>query len=69
MSIPLPASCNPVFDHSSSPNFVSVDTPLNLGTPSFSPSSILVGSLPIPLPADPDQSTSMSIDHPAMLPN
>ena len=69
LSIPLLASYNPVFDDSSSPSFVSIDTPLNLRTPSSSPSSILVGYLPIPLPANPDQSTSMLVNHPAMLPN
>ena len=68
--LPLPVSCNPIFNDSSSPSFVSVDTPLNPGTPltsSSSPSSILVGSLPIPLLAD--QSPSISIDHPDVLPN
>ena len=68
--LPLPVSCNPIFNDSSSPSFVSVDTPLNPGTPltsSSSPSSILVGSLPIPLP--PDQSPSISVDHPDVLPN
>ena len=64
LSIPLPASCNPIFDDSSSPNFVVANTPLNPGTPSSSPSFILVGTLPIPLPIDPAQSTSMSVDHP-----
>ena len=68
--LPLPVSCNPIFNDSSSPSFVSVDTPLNPGTPltsSSSPSSILVDSLPIPLLAD--QSPSISIDHPDVLPN
>ena len=69
LSIPLNTSCHPVFDDSSSPSSVSADTPLKPRTPSSSPSSILVGSLPIPLPADPDQSTSMSVDHPAVFTN
>ena len=60
LSIPLPASCNPVFDDSSSPNSVAANTPLNSGIPSSSPSSILVGTLPIPLP--------MSVDHSAEFP-
>ena len=63
LSIPLPA-CNLDFDVSSSPGFVSAGTPLSTLS---SPSSILVGSLPIPLPADQhdailDQSPSISID-------
>ena len=60
LSIPLPASCNPVFDDSSSPNFVAINTPLNSGIPSSSLSSILVGTLPIPLP--------VSVDHSAEFP-
>ena len=67
LSIPLNTSCHPVFDDSSSPSSVSADTPLKPRTPSSSPSSILVGSLPIPLPAD--QSPSISVDHPDVLPN
>ena len=75
LSIPFLASCNPAFDISSSPGFVSTSTPLSVGTPLStlsSPSSILVGSLPIPLPADqhdavPNQSPSISIDQPIVL--
>ena len=69
LSIPFLASCNPGFDISSSPGFVSTSTPLSTLS---SPSSILVGSLPIPLPADqhdvvPNQSLSISVDQPIML--
>ena len=75
LSIPLhTTSCHPVFDDSSSPSFVSANTPLNPGTPSSSPSYILVGSLPIPLLAAqidtiPGQSPSLSVAQPAVLPS
>ena len=73
--IPFLASCNPAFDISSSLGFVSTSTPLSVGTPLStlsSPSSILVGSLPIPLPTYqhdvvPNQSPSISIDQPIVL--
>ena len=69
LSIPLPA-CNLDFDVSSSLGFVSTGTPLS----TLSSPSILVGSLPIPLPADQhdailDQSPSISIDQPIVLPD
>ena len=69
LSISFLASCNLAFDISSSPRFVSTSTPLSTLS---SPSSILVGSLPIPLPADqhdvvPNQSPSISVDQPIVL--
>ena len=68
LSIPLPTSCNPTFDVSSSTKFVSIGTPLST---SYSLSSILVGSLPIPLLATqtdtiPSQSPSLSVAQPTV---